>query len=155
ILLEELHAQKIDIEYEKVLAAIEEKDQSVVARFTDGSSAEGVLLIGADGIHSATRKHILPNGPAPQYIGIVGLGGVVPGAAVPQITKEDKQRLNFTFGQKGFFGYCGACGDDVMWWSNLGRKKELSKEELEDLSVESVKQEMLAIYGGYHEPIEA
>src|SRR5260370_26591121 len=40
-----------------------------------------------------------------------------------------------------------------MWWSNLGREKELTQEELNDLSMEAVKQEMLSIYCGYHEPI--
>jgi len=155
ILLAEMKAQSLPVEYEKVLTGIEQTRDSVIAKFADGTMAEGDLLIGADGIHSATRKYVLPSGPSPQYIGIVSLGGVVPGRAVPDITKYDKERLNFTFGQKGFFGYCGARGEDVMWWSNLGRENELSKEELADLSIESIKREMLSIYGEYHAPIAA
>lgn len=40
-----------------------------------------------------------------------------------------------------------------MWWSNLWREQELTEEELNDLSIETVKQEMLSIYRGYYEPI--
>jgi FAD binding domain len=40
-----------------------------------------------------------------------------------------------------------------MWWSNLWREKELTEEELKDLSIETVKQEMLSTYYGYHQPI--
>jgi 2-polyprenyl-6-methoxyphenol hydroxylase-like FAD-dependent oxidoreductase len=40
-----------------------------------------------------------------------------------------------------------------MWWSNLWREKELTEEELKDLSIETVNQEMLSTYYGYHQPI--
>ncbi len=76
-------------------------------------------------------------------------GGHVEG----DILNRDRHSLNFTFGHRGFFGYCGARPDELMWWSNLWREKELTKEELNDLSIETVKQEMLSIYCGYHEPI--
>jgi 2-polyprenyl-6-methoxyphenol hydroxylase-like FAD-dependent oxidoreductase len=38
-----------------------EHSDGVVARFEDGTEAEGDLLIGADGIHSATRKALFPD----------------------------------------------------------------------------------------------
>jgi 2-polyprenyl-6-methoxyphenol hydroxylase-like FAD-dependent oxidoreductase len=127
--------------------------KKVVAHFADGSDAEGDILIGADGIHSQTRTSVFPENPKPQYVGLIGIGGFVPSSAVPGLTDRDRQSLNFTFGHRGFFGYCGARPDEMMWWSNLWREKELTKEELNDLSIDSVKREMLSIYGAYHEPI--
>jgi 2-polyprenyl-6-methoxyphenol hydroxylase-like FAD-dependent oxidoreductase len=54
-------AQGIDVQYGKKLTNIEFDDQgkSVKAVFADGSSAEGSLLIGADGHRSLVRNLIL------------------------------------------------------------------------------------------------
>lgn len=156
ILAREMQRQGIAVAYEKRLTGVSYTNdhKKVVAHFADGSDAEGDILIGADGIHSQTRKSVLPRSPEPAYVGIIGIGGFVPVSAVPGLSERDRQSLNFTFGHRGFFGYCGARPDEVMWWSNLWREKELTKEQLNDLPIETVKQEMLSTYRGYHEPIE-
>ena len=65
--------------FEKRLVRIEDRaDQPVVAHFADGSSAEGDFLIGADGVHSAVRDHVIPDGPKPFDTGLIGFGGFVP-----------------------------------------------------------------------------
>jgi 2-polyprenyl-6-methoxyphenol hydroxylase-like FAD-dependent oxidoreductase len=153
VLKDELNAQRLEIHYEKRLRTITQDAAKVVAHFADGTQAEGDILIGADGIHSQTRSAILPNGPRPAYVGIIALGGLVLGSTVPAVLQRDKQSLNFTYGPKGFFGYMGVHDGHVMWWSNLPSKKELTPEELAALSVESIKEDMLALYHGYHEPI--
>jgi 2-polyprenyl-6-methoxyphenol hydroxylase-like FAD-dependent oxidoreductase len=155
VLAQEMKRQGIAVAYEKRLTDISypSDHKKVVAHFADGSYAKGDILIGADGIHSQTRQSVLPESPKPAYVGIIGIGGFVPLSAVPGLTDRDRQSLNFTFGHRGFFGYCGARSDEVMWWSNLWREKELTQEELNYLSIETVKQEMLSIYCGYHEPI--
>lgn len=145
--------QGIPIQFHKRLVDIICKDDAVVAHFEDGSSAEGNLLIGADGIYSQTRRLILPNAPKPSYVGIIGIGGVVDAADVPMMTPREKQSFNFTYGASGFFGYAGIANGDVMWWSNLPRQQELPREELADVTLDGIKQEMLAIYHDYHEPI--
>ena len=49
----------VEVHFEKRLARIEDRpDQPIVAHFTDGTSAEGDFLIGADGVHSAVRSHV-------------------------------------------------------------------------------------------------
>jgi 2-polyprenyl-6-methoxyphenol hydroxylase-like FAD-dependent oxidoreductase len=50
-------AQKLEIqiEYGKKLAALEETPQSVTVKSEDGTDATGNLVLGCDGIHSATR----------------------------------------------------------------------------------------------------
>jgi 2-polyprenyl-6-methoxyphenol hydroxylase-like FAD-dependent oxidoreductase len=150
-----MQRQGIPVAYEKRLTDISYTSdrEKVVAHFADGSYAEGDILIGADGIHSQTRKSVFPESPKPAYVGIIGIGGFVPLSAVPGLPDRDRHSLNFTFGHRGFFGYCGARPDELMWWSNLWREKELTKEELNELSVETVKQEMLSIYSRYHQPI--
>ena len=148
-----MKARGIQVEYQKRLKSITQTATQVIAHFEDGSSVAGDLLIGADGIYSKTRQTALPNSPQPAYVGIIGVGGVTPAAALPMMTASQKQSLNFTFGAQGFFGYGGAENGDVMWWSNLVREKEFTREELTDLALETIKRELLAIYQDYHEPI--
>ena len=50
-------------------------DHKVIAHFTNGTQAEGDLLIGADGIHSATRPTMDPAAPKPSYTGLLSIGG--------------------------------------------------------------------------------
>lgn len=59
--LRDLLSQDIDVQYGKQLNTITYADdrQSVTAHFTDGSSATGRLLVGADGARSTTRQLLL------------------------------------------------------------------------------------------------
>jgi 2-polyprenyl-6-methoxyphenol hydroxylase-like FAD-dependent oxidoreductase len=109
----------VEMHYEKRLARIEDRAGGpIVAYFTDGSSAEGDLVIGADGVHSAVRGYVVPEGPAPHDLGLVSFGGFVPRALLE--AADGAQRMSMTFGQNGFFGY-GFCSADpdkgAMCWS--------------------------------------
>ena len=66
----------------KELVAIEAGAQRVIARFADGSSAEGDLLIGADGLRSTVRGELLPD-IVPLYAGYAAWRALVPEAAIP------------------------------------------------------------------------
>jgi 2-polyprenyl-6-methoxyphenol hydroxylase-like FAD-dependent oxidoreductase len=65
--------ENVELAFEKRLVRIEDRAyQPVVAHFADGSSAEGDFLIGADGVHSAVRGHVIPDGPKPFDTGLIG-----------------------------------------------------------------------------------
>jgi 2-polyprenyl-6-methoxyphenol hydroxylase-like FAD-dependent oxidoreductase len=69
------------------LERIDEDGATVVARFSDGSSAEADLLIGADGIFSTVRTLLAPE-VAPQYVGYIAWRGLVDEADLSPITRD-------------------------------------------------------------------
>ena len=118
-ILSKVAAENIKISFEKRLVRIEDRaDQPIVACFADGSSAEGDLLIGADGVHSAVRSHVVPDSPKPFDLDLVSFGGFVPRSLLESTGTPSS--LIMTVGQSGFFGY-GFCNSDpntgAMCWS--------------------------------------
>jgi 2-polyprenyl-6-methoxyphenol hydroxylase-like FAD-dependent oxidoreductase len=154
VMVAELAARAITVRYRKQLTEVARvHDAKVVARFEDGTSAEGDLLVGADGVQSRARASAFPEAPAPTFAGAVGVSGLAPSAAVPSLSPDDKQSLTFTFGARGLFCYCGTRGGDVMWSSNLCRAHPLGPRELEGHANEWLRKELLDFFGGYHAPI--
>lgn len=67
-LVDVIHAavpSEVDIRFGTTLTEVEQRDDSVVATFTDGSTETFDLLVGADGIHSNTRRLVF--GPEEDY----------------------------------------------------------------------------------------
>ncbi|KAJ3402369.1 hypothetical protein CcCBS67573_g05535 [Chytriomyces confervae] len=61
----------------KKLVSVDDSGFRVTAHFADGSSATGDLLIGADGIHSATRIKAFDEKLKAEFTGVLGYIGVV------------------------------------------------------------------------------
>jgi 2-polyprenyl-6-methoxyphenol hydroxylase-like FAD-dependent oxidoreductase len=155
-MLAELGARAITVRTRKQLTTVERRrGEKVVARFADGSSVEGDLLVGADGALSRTRAVVFPEAPRPTFAGAVSVVGVTPSAAVPNLPAREKEVVSFTFGARGLFGYCGARGGDVMWWSNLCRSRPLGPGELDGSARLGLREELLDLFGAYHAPIAA
>jgi 2-polyprenyl-6-methoxyphenol hydroxylase-like FAD-dependent oxidoreductase len=72
----------------KDLIGLAQDGESVTARFADGSSATGDLLIGADGFRSSVRQLFVPD-VQPLYAGYVAWRGLVEEATFPPQTHED------------------------------------------------------------------
>ncbi len=69
-------------------AAYEQHDERVIARFTDGGSAEADLLIGADGLRSTVRQQCLPE-IVPLYAGYVAWRALIPESALPAVIHRE------------------------------------------------------------------
>jgi 2-polyprenyl-6-methoxyphenol hydroxylase-like FAD-dependent oxidoreductase len=153
-LIDKAWCENVELRFEKRLVAIEDRaDRPVIAYFADGSSAEGDFVIGADGVHSAVRGHVIPNGPKPFDTGLIGFGGFVPRSVI-----EDTpigQRVLTTFGQSGFFGY-GFCSsaptDGVMWWSTQP-SHGVDAAEFRAMSQDALKRHLRQFHAGWHHPI--
>lgn len=149
VLAAELASRAIAVHHGKPLVDVaRDRDDKVVARFEDGTTAEGDLLVGADGVQSRTRAAVFPAASPPTFASAIGVGGITPAAALPHLTDEDRQSLTYTFGARGLFSSCGTRAGDVMWWSSFHRAQPLGQRELGP-------RELLDVFGHYHAPIPA
>jgi 2-polyprenyl-6-methoxyphenol hydroxylase-like FAD-dependent oxidoreductase len=145
----------VEMHFEKRLAHIEDRpDKPIVVTFTDGSTAEGDFLIGADGVHSAVRQHVIPDGSKPFDTGLLSFGGFAPRSLL-----EDAgigPYIVATFGQRsGFFGY-GFCSPDpaqgAMWWSTQPANGA-DAATLRAMNERQLKQRLRHLHAGWHDPI--
>jgi 2-polyprenyl-6-methoxyphenol hydroxylase-like FAD-dependent oxidoreductase len=146
--------ENVELRFEKRLVAIEDRaDRPVVAHFADGSSAEGDFVIGADGVHSAVRGHVIPDGPKPFDTGLIGFGGFVARSVIPDASIG--RRVVTTFGQSGFFGY-GVCSSDendaVMWWSTQPAHG-VDAATYRAMGQDAIRRHLLDFHAGWHDPI--
>ena len=98
----------------------------MVAEFADGTTAEGDVLLGADGIHSPVRRIMDPDAPSPDYTGLLGAGGY---ARVEGVAPTPEATSRMVFGKRAFFGYQTAPSGEVYWFTNLVHP-ELGREEI-------------------------
>ena len=154
VLINKAWCENVALYFEKRLVAIEDRaDRPVVAHFADGTTAEGDFIIGADGVHSALRAHVIPDGPRPFDTGLIGFGGFVPRSVLADTPIG--QRVETTFGQSGFFGY-GFCSSDpadgVMWWSTQP-SHGIDAAAYRAMSQQEIKQHLKKFHAGWHDPI--
>lgn len=121
-------ASGVRIEHGKRLIGFEDDAGGITARFEDGTSARGDLLVGADGLHSRVRRILLPEGPEPAYTGLTGTGGWTPRSAFPKAGLTDPGAMTLFFGAGAFIGCTLAERDEAtggMWWTSLARDTPL------------------------------
>lgn len=155
-LLSELEQQQIPIHYSKRLKGIVSNGSGVTAEFADGTDAEGSILIGADGIHSQTRRIVFPEAPSPFYTGLMVVGGFAKDAALQPVDAKLQSRAHMIYGTNGFFGYGyhdAADPTTVMWWSHQQRGEEPSAEELRSASPEMLFEQLTDQHRGWAEPV--
>ncbi|WP_458094007.1 FAD-dependent monooxygenase [Roseomonas sp. WA12] len=139
------------IRYDKKLTAIQERDRDVLLRFADGTTAEADIVIGADGVNSVMREHMLGT-ELPRYTGYVGHRAVFPASALA--------KYNFTF---------DPC---VKWWSEdrhmmvyfVTEKQDeyyyvtgvpQAEWDMSKAWVQSSQEEMREAFDGYHPMVQS
>lgn len=92
------------------LTGLAETAHGVTAEFAGGRRDVADLLVGADGLWSATRGLLDPAAPRPRYAGLYAISGVArPAGVEPGV-------FNMTFARSGAFIHVGT-GDGDVWWS--------------------------------------
>jgi 2-polyprenyl-6-methoxyphenol hydroxylase-like FAD-dependent oxidoreductase len=104
----------------KELVAVEERAGSVVARFADGSAAEGDLLIGADGLRSKVRAQFLPE-VNPLYVGYAAWRALVPEEAIAS-GRHAQDLYNQVFAHMAF---CLPPGEHILGYPVAGPDNDL------------------------------
>jgi 2-polyprenyl-6-methoxyphenol hydroxylase-like FAD-dependent oxidoreductase len=154
-IVEHAESQGVPFHYNKRLVSIEDiPDHPIVARFADGTSAEGDFIVGADGIRSDVRRIIMPEAPKPSYTGMMAPGGFSP-CIDTGVTPRSNQRVHFIFGQNGFFGYFNTItpeGPRTLWWSTASAPLD-SKDKMATATKADLQQRLLALHGDWANPI--
>lgn len=116
-LRDEAQRRGIAIEYQKRLVGAQRIGDTVEATFADGSTAEGDLLVGADGLNSRVRSIIDPDAPSPRYVGVLNAWGRVP----DYVSDLAPGVIRMYFGRKCFFMYTQAPNGELRWYANPPR----------------------------------
>ena len=156
-LLQELERQDIPIHYSKWLQAVTSNAACVMAEFADGSCVEGSILVGADGIHSQTRRAIFPDTSAPFYTGLMVIGGFAQDPGLQPANRKLQSRAHMIYGANGFFGYGyydPANPTATMWWSHQQRASEPSEEELHSIDSDCLREQLIEQHSGWAEPVQ-
>lgn len=125
VLREEAARRGVPIEPGKRLVDAETTGDGVVARFADGTTATGDVLVGADGIRSRVRELIDPGAPKPRYAGLLGFGGRVARTGLPSTDGQ----MHLVFGKRAFFGYQVSGDGSGGWFANLPRRTPMTAAE--------------------------
>ena len=141
---DEAAARGIRVEHGRRLVGAEPAPAGgVAATFADGTRATGDLLVGADGVHSVTRRLLDPAAPAGRYVGLVNFGGYTPGvdaAIEPGV-------WHMIFGRRAFFGYTIDPAGGAVWFANVPRPA-VSPAERAATSAERWQQQLLELFAG-------
>jgi 2-polyprenyl-6-methoxyphenol hydroxylase-like FAD-dependent oxidoreductase len=147
-LLRQAADRGIPIEYGKrLIDAAPAPDGGVLAHLDDGSRAAGDLLIGADGIHSVTRRLIDPAAPEGRYVGLVNFGGYTPDAA----PAGERGAWHMICGWRAFFGYVVDPAGGTIWFANVPRA-QVSEAERAATSAEQWRRQLVELFAGDRGP---
>ena len=136
------------IEYGKRLVDAETTPGGVTARFEDGTEAVGDLLIGADGIHSRTRRIIDPSAPRARYVPVLNIGGYACDVAV----QAEPGTFRMVFGKRAFFGYAVHPSGEIWWFANPPRADEPTGAELAAIGTEQWREMLIDLFAGDDSP---
>lgn len=122
------------------LVSVEQRGERVHATFANGRTAEGDLLVGADGLRSAVRARVFPAAQA-RYCGYAGLRAVIPRPANVTKTKE-------IWGRGARFGQVPLVDGRLYWFTSW------NVPEGEVLTPDQRRERALSVFRGWIAPVE-
>ncbi len=125
-----------------VCTGFTQDESGVTARFADGGTARGDLLVGADGIHSVVRGQLFPE-VVLRYAGYPAWRGVTAGDAFARI-----DRTSETWGRGARFGIVPIGGKRIYWFATGNLPAGVRRDPAEH------KADLLRRFRGWHAPIE-
>ena len=123
----------------KACAGLSQKEDAIQIQFANGDTEKTDFLIGADGIHSAIRKSLLPSQQI-RYSGYTCWRGIVRTDIRPEKVTE-------TWGPEGRFGIVPLSDNRIYFFATKNAPENSSK--MRNWGVT----ELLQNFGKYHEPI--
>jgi len=130
--------------------AVEQHDNVVTARFADGRHATGALLIGADGIHSVVRDHVV--GPdRPIWSRQISWRGLVSATVGHELGLEVRHH-SFWGPRTQFVCFYVAAGRLVNWVGNTQSDDDWSEESW---SARGDRDEVLRLFADWHPQVRA
>lgn len=120
-----------------------------VARCADGSRLAADLIVGCDGIHSAVRRSLLPDGPEPRFTGVIDGGGI---ARLPE-PPPSGGTMRLVFGRRAFFAYQTLPGGAIAWFQNTWAATPGSRREPGGIPAAGWRAHLLGLHEQDHSPI--
>jgi 2-polyprenyl-6-methoxyphenol hydroxylase-like FAD-dependent oxidoreductase len=141
---DEAAARGIRVEHGRRLVGAEPAPGGgVTASFADGGTASGDLLVGADGVHSVTRRLLDPAAPQGRYVGLVNFGGYTKGAD----EGVEPGVWHMIFGRRAFFGYAADPAGGTVWFANVPRPP-VTPEERAATSADQWRRRLAELFAG-------
>lgn len=150
VLREEALRQGIPILFGKKLKNVDAKEQGrVTAFFEDGTSASGDFMVGCDGIHSRTRRLVIPGAPEPSYTGLISFGGFLRSTTIP----NEPGIQTMVFGKRAFFGYTVRNDEEVYWFGNIDYPGTPTRRDLQSIPQAEWRKRIEDLYAGDIPPL--
>jgi 2-polyprenyl-6-methoxyphenol hydroxylase-like FAD-dependent oxidoreductase len=136
----EAASRGITVRHGKRLATRTEDGTGITAHFTDGDTARGDLLIGADGLNSTVRTLLDPTAPTPRYAGQRVFYGYSTDARPPHVPA----RIEMLRGSTAAFGYTVSPDGETYWFARVP-DRELSAQEIIDGTADRWREMLVAV----------
>lgn len=158
ILIEAAEGLGVTIEYGRRISSISQDGGRVVAGFEDGTRAEAGALLGADGVHSVVREHVVPGNAGPAYSRLVFFAGFVDDPELLSRAALDRSAQYVTVGPIGFIGYshvdpASARNPAVLWNCYLAQDERIRAAELRTMTDAAIRSRVAKAHEGWHWPI--